>query len=168
MVKVSVKVARAEYHILLCYEYCQRRSARNSSQIRLKTNLAIWQCGFLALQLWNSFMIYILGWKWECHIAEMLGRCLFGFNVEFKLYQVWILLNLSLNSWSVCIISITFTFHVQGDPNQYPLFQMAAPLKLCISDPMLIKPKCVWEAVVFFNFRKFVYIFQLFVYNFLK
>ena len=45
-------------------------------------------------------------------------------------------------------------------------FQMSVPLKLCILDPLLVKPKCVWEAVVFFNFRKFVYIFQLFVYNF--
>ena len=31
------------------------------------------------------------------------------------------------------------------------LFQMAVPLKLSISDPMLVKPKCVWEAVVFFK-----------------
>ena len=38
---------------------------------------------------------------------------------------------------------------IQGDPNQNPLFQMAASLKLCISDPMLVKPKCVWEAVDF-------------------
>ena len=45
---------------------------------------------------------------------------------------------------------------------------MAVPLKLCIFDLTLVKPKCVWEAVVFFNFRKFVYIFQLFVYNFFK
>ena len=33
---------------------------------------------------------------------------------------------------------------------------------------MLVKPKCVWEVADFFNFRKFVYIFQLFVYNFSK
>ena len=32
---------------------------------------------------------------------------------------------------------------IQSDPNQNPLFQMALPLKLCISDPMLVKPKCV-------------------------
>ena len=30
--------------------------------------------------------------------------------------------------------------NVQGDPNQNPLFQMAVPLKLCISNPMLVKP----------------------------
>ena len=36
-----------------------------------------------------------------------------------------------------------FSAQVQGDPNQNPLFQMAVPLKLCISDPMLVKPKCV-------------------------
>ena len=46
--------------------------------------------------------------------------------------------------------------------------QMAVLLKLCISHPILVKPKCVWKAVVFFNFQKFVYIFQLFVYNFSK
>ena len=37
---------------------------------------------------------------------------------------------------------------------------MALALKQCIFDPMLVKPKCVWEAVVFFNFQKFVYIFS--------
>ena len=31
---------------------------------------------------------------------------------------------------------------------------------------MLVKPKCVREMEVFFDFRKFVYIFQLFVDNF--
>ena len=34
-------------------------------------------------------------------------------------------------------------YEVQGDPNQNTLFQMAVPLKLCISDTMLVKPKCV-------------------------
>ena len=32
---------------------------------------------------------------------------------------------------------------LRGDPYQNPLFQMAVPLKLCISDPILVKPKCV-------------------------
>ena len=36
----------------------------------------------------------------------------------------------------------------------------------CRFDPVLVKPKCVWETVVVFNFQKFVYFFQLFVYNF--
>ena len=54
---------------------------------------------------------------------------------------------------------------LQGDPNQNLKFVLAMILKVCISDPMLLKPKCVWEAVVFFNFRKN---FQLFVYNFSK
>ena len=57
---------------------------------------------------------------------------------------------------------------LQGDPNQNFPFQMAITLKLSYSDPMLVKPKCVWEAAVFPNFWKFVYIFQLFVYNFSK
>ena len=57
---------------------------------------------------------------------------------------------------------------VQGDPNRNCLFQMAVTLKVCISNPMLVKPKWVTKGAVFFNFRKFVYIFQLFVYNFSK
>ena len=32
---------------------------------------------------------------------------------------------------------------LQGDPNQNPFFQMAVSLKLCNSDPILVKPKCV-------------------------
>ena len=41
------------------------------------------------------------------------------------------------------------TLELQGDQNQNFWFQMAVPLKVCISDPMLVKPKCDWEAVVF-------------------
>ena len=33
--------------------------------------------------------------------------------------------------------------YIQGDPNQNPLFQMAVALTLCISDPILVKPKWV-------------------------
>ena len=40
--------------------------------------------------------------------------------------------------------------NLQGDQNQNPLFQMAVPLKLCIFDPMFVKPKYVWRAVIFF------------------
>ena len=57
---------------------------------------------------------------------------------------------------------------IQGDPNQNFPFQMAITLKLSSSDPMLVKPKCVWEAAVFFSILKFFFIFQLFVYNFSK
>ena len=35
---------------------------------------------------------------------------------------------------------------VQGDPNQSLLLQMAIALKICISDPKSIKPKCVLVA----------------------
>ena len=41
---------------------------------------------------------------------------------------------------------------LQGDPSQNLLIQMATTLKICISDPMLIKPKCVWEASIYFHF----------------
>ena len=50
---------------------------------------------------------------------------------------------------------------IQGDPNQNLKCFLAITLKLCISDPMLVKPKCIWEAYNFFDF-------QLFVYNFSK
>ena len=46
----------------------------------------------------------------------------------------------------ICMMSGEKMFkNVQGDPNRNFLFQMAVPLKLSISDPMLVKPKCVWE-----------------------
>ena len=32
---------------------------------------------------------------------------------------------------------------IQGDPNRNCLFQMAVTLKVCIFDPMLVKPKWV-------------------------
>ena len=32
---------------------------------------------------------------------------------------------------------------IQGDPNQNFRFQMTVPLFVCISDPMLVNPKCV-------------------------
>ena len=51
--------------------------------------------------------------------------------------------------------------YLQGDPNQNFKCVLAITQKLCISDPMLVKPKCVWEAYNFFDF-------QLFVYNFSK
>ena len=57
--------------------------------------------------------------------------------------------------------------HTGWPKSKFP-FLRAITQKLSISDPKLVIPKCVWEAVVFFNFRKFVYIFQLFVYNFSK
>ena len=40
---------------------------------------------------------------------------------------------------------------IQGDPNQSFPFQMAVTLKLSSPDPMLVKPKCVWEVAVFFE-----------------
>ena len=39
--------------------------------------------------------------------------------------------------------------NLQGNPNQSFPFQMAVTLKLCISDSMFVKPKCIWEVTVF-------------------
>ena len=41
---------------------------------------------------------------------------------------------------------------LQGDPNQNVKFLLAITLKICVSDPMLVKPKCVWEAYIYFDF----------------
>ena len=40
---------------------------------------------------------------------------------------------------------------LQGDPNQNLKFILALTLKVSISDPGLIKPKCVWELSVLFG-----------------
>ena len=48
----------------------------------------------------------------------------------------------------------------QSDPNQNLPIQMAITLQICFSDPILMKPKCVWEPYICLNFC------QLFVYNF--
>ena len=39
---------------------------------------------------------------------------------------------------------------IQGDPNQNLKSLLAITLKLCISDPRLVKPKCVLGAYVYF------------------
>ena len=57
---------------------------------------------------------------------------------------------------------------IQGDPNQNFRFRIEIAQDLCISDPKLVKPKCVSGVADFFSFQLFVYNFQLFVYNFLK
>ena len=41
--------------------------------------------------------------------------------------------------------------NVQGDPNQNLRFLLAITQKICVSDPMLVKPKCVWEAYIYFK-----------------
>ena len=49
---------------------------------------------------------------------------------------------------AACLYDIN---ELQGDPNQSFPFQMAVTLKLSSSDPMLVKPKCVWEVAVFWK-----------------
>ena len=38
--------------------------------------------------------------------------------------------------------------NLQGDPNQNLKFVLAITQKICISDPILVKPKCVWKVSV--------------------
>ena len=67
----------------------------------------------------------------------------------------------------------TFSVHSTGcSESELPIENcrkyVAVELNRCAFDPMLVNPKCVWEAVDFFNHWKFGYNFQLFVYNFPK
>ena len=57
--------------------------------------------------------------------------------------------NIHCISWILLWCSILSIHNVQGDPNQNLLFQLALSLNVGIPDPMLVKPKCVWEAEVF-------------------
>ena len=41
------------------------------------------------------------------------------------------------------LVGLKSAILIQGDPNQNLKFVLAITLKLCISDPMLVKPKCV-------------------------
>ena len=44
---------------------------------------------------------------------------------------------------------LAITLKIQGDPNQNLKFVLAITPKICISDPMLVKPKCIWGLSVF-------------------
>ena len=57
------------------------------------------------------------------------------------------LLDLNWNYDLILLVS-----HIQGDPNQNLKFVLAITLKIWVSDPMLVKPKCVWEVSVYFQF----------------
>ena len=48
------------------------------------------------------------------------------------------------------VVTVNYLYP-QGDPNQNLKCLLTITLKLRISDPMLVKPKCVWEA---YNFLK--------------
>ena len=50
------------------------------------------------------------------------------------------------------IVLYEMLFDIQGDPNQNLKFVLAITLKRCVSDPMLVKPKCVLEVSVYFLF----------------
>ena len=71
IIKVSGKVARAGYHILLSYEYCEHRSARNSSQIILKANLAVYD----SVDFWHyNFELY----SWYTRLKMRIPHCTNG------------------------------------------------------------------------------------------
>ena len=61
--------------------------------------------------------------------------------------------------WKIfCSIILQLETHkIQGVLFWILGFQLAIALKRCIIDPLLLKPKWVWELAEFFNFVKYVY-----------
>ena len=54
---------------------------------------------------------------------------------------------------------------LQGDPNRNFLFQIAPLLNWYIFDPMLVKPKCVWQVAVFFSVSWFFQAFEIYLWK---
>ena len=55
--------------------------------------------------------------------------------------------------------------YIQGDPNRIFLFQIAPLLNWYIFDPMLVKPKCVWQVAVFFSVSWFFQAFEIYLWK---
>ena len=49
----------------------------------------------------------------------------------------------------ICMINVKRNRQIQGVPFTIYPKEMAVALKWCIFDPMLVKPKCVWEVADF-------------------
>ena len=107
-----------------------------SSQFVLKlqkmsiTKICCASLSFLGLMAFTEYQVYpLLGW---------LGLLL-EFKMETHAYYHY------FPSAEAKCSSVS----IQGDPNQKLQLWMAVTLKVCISDPMLVKPKWVWWVSVF-------------------
>ena len=76
--------------------------------------------------------------------VNICAPCEMSFNALFLMLQPW-------NSRQI-LKETYFEAVLQGDPNQNLKCLLAITLKLCISDPMMLKPKCVWDAYNYFWF----------------
>ena len=72
--------------------------------------------------------------------------------------------NFTINSKLFHQINLVYGL-VQGDPNRNFLFQIAPLLNWYIFDPMLVKPKCVWQVAVFFSVSWFFQAFEIYVWK---
>ena len=89
--------------------------------------------------------------KWNAKCHRLLGISIY--------LQLWANVCLNELNYMDFKLNIQSTFYIlmpwnpllQGDPNQNLLIQMAITLKICISDPKLVKPKCVSEAWIYFS-----------------
>ena len=114
--------------------------------------MTFWSIWFSRFHKQNQLQLQIYQWHWQQKMIWTLQG--FLFQVRRKIMYSssrcakYILIKLK---WYISTSTkYTFrTYNVQGDPNQNLLFQFALSLKLSISDPMLVKPKCVWEVEVF-------------------
>ena len=84
----------------------------------------------------------VIWWSRDFDFGDSkLAKVVFVITWKLKLDIIWIWNSLG-----------SLKFLIQGDPNQNLLFQMAITLKIRISDPMLVKPKCVLAASIYFHF----------------
>ena len=97
--------------------------------------------------------------EFVCHVKSMEPH-----NLNTLYYSKYCcrILHLTKHTWASVITNFkqniptpfknSTKYLLQDDPNQSLLIQMAITLKMGISDPMLVKPKCVLEASNFFHF----------------
>ena len=98
------------------------------------------------LWCWKTYVTYVFNFlpqRSSLNIFKIFKYCASN-KLNFLLKGVWEI---------VTTFGVSFLLsNIQGDPNQSLLIQMAITLKICISDPMLVKPKCVSEACIYFQF----------------
>ena len=88
-----------------------------------------------------------------------------GWYKNYKWFLKWSKICLTIHAYTLkCSNTLSMKVVIQDDPNRNFLFQMTITLKLSMSDPMLVLPKCVWKAVGFFSIfeKNFSCLFTIF------
>ena len=128
-----------------------------SSRIFLQLRRWMWTLWFV----WSCYQ----GSSRMCHLLFRWKVCLYGnlWKGQGCLHLLWSPINHSFRKLKIKQFEEKKTFVLQGDPNQNFRLQMTVALSVCISDPMLVKPKWVWEAIFFYEFQLIIYTYKLFM-----